>query len=226
MSSVLSAIAGPIIGGLFGASGQRSANAANLRIARENREWQTQMSNTAYQRAARDLEAAGLNRILALGSPASTPAGNIATMQNENAELARGLTEAAGKGIQAATAKENIKLMRQQRDLVKAQEAVAKEERWKKITEDYNIKAENVRRNLDNTIRMMELEIYKKYPWLMESNMLLGGNAAQATFNTAKGAMGMLKKAQDARKTLTRETTRFGPRGEYRGGTVTTTGGK
>ena len=226
MSSVLSAIAGPIIGGLFGASGQRSANAANLRIARENREWQTQMSNTAYQRAARDLEAAGLNRILALGSPASTPAGNIATMQNENAELARGLTEATGKGIQAATAKENIKLMRQQRDLVKAQEAVAKEERWKKITEDYNIKAENVRRNLDNTIRMMELEIYKKYPWLMESNMLLGGNAAQATFNTAKGAMGMLKKAQDARKTLTRETTRFGPRGEYRGGTVTTTGGK
>lgn len=76
-----------LLGGLFGKSGQKSANAANLQIARENREWQERMSNTAYQRAAQDLQAAGLNRILALGKPASTPSGNIATMQNENAPI-------------------------------------------------------------------------------------------------------------------------------------------
>jgi len=87
--------AGNIIGGLFGKSGQASANAANLQIARENREWQERMSNTANQRAARDLEAAGLNRILAMGKPASTPAGNIATMQNENAPLQQGVASAA-----------------------------------------------------------------------------------------------------------------------------------
>lgn len=48
--------------------------------ADKNRDFQKMMSNTAYRRAARDLEAAGLNRILALGSPATTPAGVIGSM--------------------------------------------------------------------------------------------------------------------------------------------------
>lgn len=86
---------GSVAGGLLGKSGQEAANAANLQIARENREWQERMSNTAYQRSAADLEAAGLNRILALGKPASTPAGNIATMQNPNAPLASGVLQAS-----------------------------------------------------------------------------------------------------------------------------------
>jgi len=86
---------GNVIGGLIGASGQRSANQMNLKIARENRDWQERMSNTAYQRSARDLEEAGLNRILALGQPASTPAGNVAQMQNEKAEIGKGVSQAA-----------------------------------------------------------------------------------------------------------------------------------
>jgi len=84
-----------IIGGLLGMGGQKSANAANLQIARENRAWQEKMSNTANQRAAADLEAAGLNRILAMGKPASTPSGNIATMQNTKAALQQGVAQTA-----------------------------------------------------------------------------------------------------------------------------------
>lgn len=106
---IAGAALGPLIGGLFGRSGQSSANQANLQIARENRAWQEMMSNTAHQRAAKDLEAAGLNRILALGKPASTPAGNVATMLNKNKQLAEGMTAAVNSAIQAKRLAQEVK---------------------------------------------------------------------------------------------------------------------
>jgi len=100
---------GSVVGGLFGKSGQEKANEMNLQIARENRAWQEKMTNSAYQRAAADMDKAGLNRILALGKPASTPSGNIATMQNANAPLASGVLNAsniaANTALQIAQAK-------------------------------------------------------------------------------------------------------------------------
>ena len=57
------------------------------------------MSSTAYQRSTKDLELAGLNRILALGKPSSTPAGATAVMQNVKAPLAAGISRAAHSAI-------------------------------------------------------------------------------------------------------------------------------
>lgn len=48
--------------------------------AQKNREWQTEMSNTAYQRAVEDMKKAGINPIMAYSAGASsTPSGASAS---------------------------------------------------------------------------------------------------------------------------------------------------
>ncbi len=96
--------AASLFGSAKAASGARDANAANLQIARENRDWQEEMSNTAVERRMRDMKKAGINPILAAKYDASTPAGNIATMQNV------GLAGIQGGQMAAATAQGIAKL--------------------------------------------------------------------------------------------------------------------
>ena len=55
----------------------------NAEQAQIQREWQEQMSNTAYQRAVEDMQNAGINPALAFAgnaNPASTPGGSTASV--------------------------------------------------------------------------------------------------------------------------------------------------
>lgn len=108
------AAAGLQLGGqIFSAEEQ---NKQSAKEAQKNREFQERMSNSAYQRAAADLEAAGLNRVLALGSPASTPSGAQAPV------AAADLGSVVSTGIQAASAKQAISQSEAQTALLSEQE--------------------------------------------------------------------------------------------------------
>lgn len=95
-SSSLGGVAAGVAGDLAGVA---LSGRYNAKEAKKNREFQAYMSNTAYQRAAVDLENAGLNRVLALGSPSSSPSGATASIQ---------APKLGSTGIAAATAKQSI----------------------------------------------------------------------------------------------------------------------
>jgi len=126
LKKIASAVAGDVVSGLF-----------NAREASKNRRFQQQMSNTAYQRAATDLEKAGLNRILALGAPASTPGGSVAQMSglgagivgamNADTNATNAQTNQVATAQQGAQIDAQIKKWKQEGEKIVADTAVSKQ---------------------------------------------------------------------------------------------------
>lgn len=80
MWTAIAAAGSNLLGSVMNYKSQQSANETNIKLAREARDWEERMSNTAVQRHAKDLEAAGFNRLLAAtGQGASTPSAPVAT---------------------------------------------------------------------------------------------------------------------------------------------------
>lgn len=122
------------------------ANANARRMQRTSLQFQDVLSRTGYQRAADDLEKAGLNRVLALGSPARASGGATAqTFKSDsgNAAIAAASAKAAIQQMEAKTQLDNeqAKLVREQTRLAdaNASEAEVKKMIYDKIEPQLNV---------------------------------------------------------------------------------------
>jgi hypothetical protein len=152
------------------------------------------MSSTQHQRAAGDLEAAGLNRILALGRPASSPAGAMAQVQNEEAALGAGLQSGINSALTARRLRQDIKqseatirltnqqavktkaeanYVQSQDALAQANTRVALQERINKTLTAAGIQTANQIAELNRQIRSLEIPGVRSaaafYEWLLST---------------------------------------------------------
>lgn len=89
-------VAAAAIGAGANLLGSVGSGMASAKAAQKQMDFQERMSNTAYQRSAKDLELAGLNRILAIGSPATTPGGAMAQIPDYGASMSSGAQTGMG----------------------------------------------------------------------------------------------------------------------------------
>jgi len=147
--------AGSVIGGIINSASQNEANSTNERIAdkatafnaregektrafnsaeaRINRNFQQEMSNSAYQRAMKDMRAAGLNPLLAIsqggagtpsGATASGSAATAATTKVDSTRPGDAITNGANSAMDALRLQKDMESADSQIKLNRASEAV------------------------------------------------------------------------------------------------------
>lgn len=185
-----------IIGGVMQNNAQKqaqeAANETNIAIARENRQWQEQMANTAHTREVADLKAAGLNPILTAtgGSGAATPSPPSPTVGAARVE------DVVSKGVSSASQAYQLDLQKRSTEgqlaLNDASIAQAAAQTAQSITNAKKAQEETKGVAIDNAVKTIALPAVKNEAKLREVTADYNTKAAgyDAIMNRALDAIG------------------------------------
>jgi len=170
---ILGAVAGPLLGGLFGSSAQSQANKTNIMLQREQRDWQERMANTEWQRGVQDMKAAGMNPMLAFSQGgASTPNVSAATVIPEDA-MARGVSSAGAAALTYGQQLANIDLTKANAEKARA-EAITAAASAKYADQMGHYGLVDLQKQIEERIQRFNLthqqriQIHTMLPWLVK----------------------------------------------------------
>lgn len=169
-NSWMGVVGAGLLTGLLSSQGQKDANETNLQLGREQMGFQREMSNTAYQRAVKDMQAAGINPMLAANvGGATTPSGAMPQVQNR---VGAGVAS-AGQAMSAMQAAQSIDQSKAQTDELR--------------TNIEKIKSETMDRNLNTAVRAAQIE---KDRAAAESARATASNTTEAILGTRYDSQG------------------------------------